>query len=92
MKSPKKLLLADKTRLQAAEQVITSAAFQDVVHTALLNMVMNMGSPKDATDAISQAYRIEGTRRLIAEFDNIITEKELPQRPSTALEPEPRIR
>ena len=92
MKSPKKLLLADKTRLQAAEQVITSSAFQDVVHTALLNLTTSMPTPNDATTAISQAYMLAGARRLIAEFDNIITEKELPQRPSTALEPEPRIR
>ena len=92
MKSPKKLLLADKTRLQAAEQVITSAAFQDVVHTALLNLTTSMSTPNDATTAIAQAYMLAGARRLIEQFDNIITEKELPQRPSTALEPEPRIR
>lgn len=92
MKTPKKLLLADKSRLQAAEQVITSATFQDVAHTALLNMTMNMVTPKDATEAIQQAYMIAGARKLIAEFDNIITEKEPIQRPSTALEPEPRIR
>lgn len=92
MKSPKKLLLADKTRLQAAEQVITSATFQDVVHTALLNLTLNMATPKDATEAIQQAYMIAGARKLIAEFDNIITEAE-PKKPlSTALEPEPRIR
>lgn len=92
MKTPKKLLLADKTRLQAAEQVITSATFQDVVHTALLNLTLNMTTPKDATEAIQQAYMLAGARRLISEFDNIITEKEIIQRPSTALEPEPRIR
>ena len=92
MKSPKKLLLADKTRLQAAEQVITSSAFQDVVHTALLNLTTSMPTPNDATTAISQAYMLAGARRLIAEFDNIITEAE-PKKPlSTGLEPEPRIR
>lgn len=92
MKSPKKLLLADKPRLQAAEQVVTSATFQDVVHTALLHMTMDLGAPKDATDAISQAYMLAGARRLIAQFDNIITEAE-PKKPlSPGLEPEPRIR
>lgn len=92
MKSPKKLLLADKTRLQAAEQVITSATFQDVAHTALLNLTLNMATPKDATEAIQQAYMLAGARKLIAEFDNIITEAE-PKKPlSTGLEPEPRIR
>lgn len=92
MKTPKRILLADKNRLQAAEQVITSATFQDVVHTALLNMTMDMQAPKDATEAMSQSFMLAGARRLISQFDNIITEQEPRKTISTALEPEPRTR
>lgn len=92
MKSPKRTLLEDKTRLQAAEQTVSSTTFRDVVHTAFSNLFMNMPTPKDATDAIAQSYMRAGAKKLMDEFDNIVTEKE-PNKPlSTALEQEPRIR
>jgi hypothetical protein len=92
MKTPKRTLLEDKPRLQAAEQTVTSATFRDVVHTAFANLFMNMAAPKDATDAIAQSYMRAGAKRLMDEFDNIVTEKEPTKPLSTALEPEPRTR